>query len=245
MRSQLVVGICSAMVAVVAVAGPVANAQAGNTIFVTPIPNAPFSGAVRVERTIIEPNGASQELWSVREIARDSAGRIHNEFRPFAPAASTAVPPVVVIHLYDPQSRMTEYLYPAQKTYRMMMLSRPPSTDTVDDFASPEAAAAPPSEFTRQQDLGYRTIAGLQAHGVRIVQTLSPEESGTGQEVTVTNEYWYCEALRLNLVTKHNDPRTGTVTTTVTQISRAEPSADLFGVPADYTMAGLTQPGAK
>jgi hypothetical protein len=40
-----------------------------------------------------------------------------------------------------------------------------------------------------------------------VTQTLTSAESGTGQEVTVTNEYWYSEALRLNLATKHNDPR--------------------------------------
>jgi hypothetical protein len=78
----------------------------------------------------------------------------------------------------------------------------------------------------------------LQVHGVRVTQTLTAAESGTGREVTVTNEYWYSEALRLNLATKHNDPRSGSVTTTVTQIDRGEPSAALFGVPSDYTMAG-------
>jgi hypothetical protein len=246
MRSQLMAGICCGVVAIVAAGAPAVRAQAaGGGIFVTPIPNAPFSGTVRVERTDIQPNGKTLQLWSEREIARDNEGRIYNELRPFVPTTTKTVPDAIVIHLYDPQNRMTEYLYPEQKTYRMMILNRPPKTDTPDDFASPTGAAAPPSEFTRREDLGYRTITGLQVHGVRVTQTLAAAESGTGQEVAVTNEYWYSEALRLNLATKHNDPRSGGVTMTVTKIEHGEPSAALFGVPAGYTMAGVAKPSGK
>jgi len=229
--------------ALLAAALPV-GAQVTHGVFVTPVPNAPFSATVHLERTQIQPDGSAVQLWSVREIARDDRGRIYNEFRPLVPASVKDVPPVTVIHLYDPQNRMTEYLYPANKTYRMMMLNRPPATDTTEDFASPTGAAAPANQFTHQDDLGYRTMEGLQVHGVRVTQTLPAAESGTGQDVVVTDEYWYSEALRVNLATKHDDPRTGSVTMTVTQISRTEPSAALFGVPADYTMAGLAAPAA-
>jgi hypothetical protein len=245
MRSQFIVGICCGVVAILAASAPAGRAQADGNTFVTPIPNAPFSGTVRVERTDIQRNGNTLQLWSEREIARDNAGRIYNEFRPLVPTTTKTLPNPIVIHLYDPQNRMTEYLYPAQKTYQMMILNRPPRTDTRDDFASPTGAAAPASELTRREDLGYRTIAGLEVHGVRVTQTLTAAESGTGQEVAVTNEYWYSEALRLNLATKHHDPRSGSVTTTMTQIVRAEPSAALFGVPADYTMAGVAKPSGN
>jgi hypothetical protein len=245
MRSQLMEGICCGVVAILAASAPAGRAQAGGGTYVTPIPNAPFSGTVLVEQTKIQPNGNTLQLWSKREIARDNEGRIYNEFRPFVPTTTKTVPDPTVIHLYDPQNRMTEYLYPAKKMYQMMILNRPPRTDTPDDFASPAGAAAPASEFTQREDLGYRTIMGLEVHGVRVTQTLTAEESGTGQEVTVTNEYWYSEALRLNLAAKHQDPRSGSVTTTMTQIVRAEPSGALFGVPADYTMIGVAKPSGN
>ena len=236
---QILNGIWCGVVALgVVLAAIAAGAQTGGGIFVTPIPNAQFSGTVRVERTDIRPNGTTIQMWSQRVIARDKAGRIYNEFRPFVPMAVSTVPPATSIHLYDPQNRMSEFLYPLRKAYQMTMLNRPPSTDTPDDFASPTAASAQRSDFTRQEDLGNRTIAGFETHGVRVTQVLPAAQSGTGRDVVVTNEYWYAEALRLNLLTRHDDSRTGSVTMTVTQIDRAEPNAALFGVPSDYTMTG-------
>ena len=55
MRSQLMVGIRGGLVGIAAACAPAVPAQAACGIFVTPIPNAPFSGTVRVERTDIQP----------------------------------------------------------------------------------------------------------------------------------------------------------------------------------------------
>jgi hypothetical protein len=38
------------------------------------------------------------------------------------------------------------------------------------------------------------------------------------------------------MMTKYSDPRSGETTYRVTNISRAEPDATLFQVPADYSM---------
>ena len=183
-----------------------------------------------------QSNGSVLHLSSTCTIARDNAGRIHNEMRPLVPA--TVPPqPVLRVHLYDPQNRMTEFLFPQQKTYTVQMLNAPPKTDTVDDFASPSSDDQPVSQFARKEDLGRRTIAGLETHGVRVTQTLPAELSGTGAEVVVTNEYWYSEDLRINLIVRHNDPRTGSSAVTVTAVSRTEPDASLFSIPQDYQLS--------
>lgn len=140
---------------------PGVAAQAARGIFVTPIPNAPFSGTVAVTRTVRQADGSTLELSSSHEIARDSLGRIRNEFRPLVVSSMKMTLPVTVVHLYDPQNRMNAYLYPVPKTYRMTILNRPPSADTVDDFASPDAQNLPPSAFTKREDLGDRSIAGF------------------------------------------------------------------------------------
>src|SRR5579862_5843894 len=84
-------------------AGPSALAQAGPDIFVTPVPHAPFHGVVKVERTIVQPDGSVLRLKTRREIGRDSRGRIHNEARSMVPFSSNQEPQIVRIHLFDPE----------------------------------------------------------------------------------------------------------------------------------------------
>ena len=158
-------------------------------------------------------------------------------------ARGVTPPPLFRVLLYDPQNRMSVTLSPQQKQYRMVILDRPPRTDTPDDFASPSAQSDPPSQFARKDDLGDKAIDSFRAHGVRITQKLPAEASGTGAAVTVTDEYWYCNNLDINLKSTHSDPRTGTVEFTLTRINRNEPDEKLFGVPSDYKMAVvMTQP---
>ncbi len=59
--------------------------------------------------------------------------------------------------------------------------------------------------------------------------------------MVITDEYWYSEDLRINLALKHNDPRTGGVTMTVTGINRSEPDPARFEIPAGYNPAGVQQ----
>ena len=81
-------------------------------------------------------------------------------------------------------------------------------------------------------------MEGVTVHGVRETQIIPAAQNGTAKEVTVTDEYWYSDELRLNMLVKHNDPRTGSVTTTVTQVTRTEPDAAIFEIPSGYKLDG-------
>src|ERR1700749_3508712 len=83
---------------------PHASAQ---SFFLTPVPNAPFSGVIHVQRTFVHKDGSVSEFQSTREIARDMRGRIHNELRGLVPVGSNVAPPLVRVHLYDPQTRIS------------------------------------------------------------------------------------------------------------------------------------------
>jgi len=77
----------------------------------------------------------------------------------------------------------------------------------------------PASQFTKKEDLGLQDIEGLPAHGVRETQTIAAENAGAGRETSVIDESWYSDDLRINLMIKHSDPRTGAVIMNVTQIT--------------------------
>ena len=52
--------------------------------------------------------------------------------------------------------------------------------------------------------------------------------------IEVVTERWYSNDLQMPLMMTHNDPMMGTVTTNLTNITRAEPDPSLFQVPSDY-----------
>ena len=108
-------------------------------------------------------------------------------------------------------------------------MNHPPSTDPPSiRFAAP-GGDAPTNEFTKQENLGIREIAGVPAHGIREAQTIKDDKDG--KEVMITDEYWYSQDLRINLMIKHSDPRKETTTLTVDQATREEPDPTLFEVP--------------
>ena len=216
-----------------------ALAACAQGIFVTPIPGEPFTATVTTERSTVQPGGKATTLQSSSLIARDAEGRIRNEFRPPAPAAGPALP-LASVHLYDPVTRVSSLLFPRQHTFQVNALNRPPATDTAGPFASATGSSYPQSRFARQEDLGVQTIAGIEVHGVRVTQTVPAEASGSGAEMVLADEYWYSAELRFNLKITHSDPRVGSSSFTVVSLTRADPDASLFGIPADYQPAVRT-----
>jgi hypothetical protein len=222
-----------------------AQAQRGPDIFVTPIPGSPFSAVVNVQRSVVQPDGSVLNLKSIRNIARDSQGRIYAEGRDLVPSASASTPKILRIHLYDPQTRISAMLYPPEKTYSTITVNRPPATEPPALlYASPAGTALPQNDFAKEEDLGTREIEGLQAHGVRETQSIPPADA-SGKDAVVTDEYWYSAELRINLLIKHGDPRTGTVTLSVAQVVRTEPDPALFQIPSGYKPAGAEDEKGK
>jgi hypothetical protein len=202
-------------------------------IFVTPIPNVPFSAVVNVERSAVESNGSVVVTKTIRDIHRDSQGRIYNESREFVPVTSAKMPNVERIHLYDPKTRVSTMIDMQGRTFWTRTLNRPPETVPPALTASPSGNTLPQNEFTTKEDLGMHEIDGVLAHGVRETQTIQSHGSGE-KELVIADEYWYSDELRINLMIQHNDPRKETVKLTVSQVTRAEPDPAVFEVPRGY-----------
>jgi hypothetical protein len=224
---------CSLFFLAVAILTPRSSAQ---DIFVTPVANAPFSAVVNIERTIVQKDGSLVEIKNFREIGRDAKGRIHNEARMAVPASSTQTPQLWHVHIFDPQTRVSIQIDPRKKVFWTTVGNHPPATEPPSmRFSAPEGESLP-NEFAREEDLGTRDFDGIEAHGIRQTQPLPADTEG--KEIDVVDEYWYSADLRINLFIKHSDPRTGTKTMTVTQITRTEPDPAFFEVPEGYKQIG-------
>ena len=88
----------------------------------------------------------------------------------------------------------------------------------------------------KTEQLGTKTINGLQAVGTRMTRTIPAGEIGNQNPIEVVTERWYSSDLQLPLLETHNDPMMGTMTIKLVNINRGEPDASLFQVPSDYKL---------
>ena len=92
------------------------------------------------------------------------------------------------------------------------------------------------AEPKNEESLGQKVIDGVLADGKRVTTVLPAGAIGNQQPITVLSEQWFAPDLEILVLTKHSDPRTGETTYSLSNISRGEPAATLFDVPADYTI---------
>jgi hypothetical protein len=57
---------------------------------------------------------------------------------------------------------------------------------------------------------------------------------GNDRPIEITSERWFSADLQTVVLTKRNDPRTGEELFRLINVSRGEPSANLFAVPPSY-----------
>ena len=165
-----------------------------------------------------------------------------------------------LITIVDPVARLTYVLNPITRMARRAPPPPPPppppgrrgprtwSVGRQTGAGLPPTAAAPAATGWRRsaaagnartgrtESLGTRQIDGLMARGRRTVTTIPVGQIGNDRPIEITDEQWESADLKLLVLSRHHDPRTGDVEYRLTNVSRAEPASDLFTVPADYTV---------
>ena len=208
-------------------------------IFITPVAGQPLSATVTIEAKRELNDGSLWQRRATSLIARDSQGRIHNEAHAFVPLGLDRESALMSVHIYDPQTRLNTFLSPYTHVARQRTLLQEPAMAPPANWAQMDQRFHP-SPNVQLEDLGTQTMEGFYVHGYRRRNTYDAQSTGTGRSIVVTDEYWYAEEIRLNLLEKHNDPRRGDFTTTVTQVNRTEPAGELFLVPAGYRVVDVT-----
>ncbi len=156
-------------------------------IFVTPVPNAPFSGTAELRSIQVLPDGMSETRRTIVEIARDSQGRIHNERRRLVSPSFNGTPQIVSIHIYDPETRLSTFLDPFTHIARESRLARPEIAP--GSLSTPAARTAASDPLVQEEDLGTEMMDNLSVHGIRKTRTVPAALSGTGKAISVTDEY--------------------------------------------------------
>jgi hypothetical protein len=97
-----------------------------------------------------------------------------------------------------------------------------------------------PVPAPKTESLGTRQIEGLSATGQRTTTTIPAGRIGNDRPIEILDERWVSSDLKVVLLSRHRDPQTGETEFRLTNIKRAEPSPDLFKVPANNTIILIT-----
>jgi hypothetical protein len=89
----------------------------------------------------------------------------------------------------------------------------------------------------KTESLGNQLIEGVNAEGTRMTATIPVGEIGNIRPIEVVEERWYSPDLKIMVLTRHNDPRSGETIYRLSNIKRAEPDRSLFEIPAGYRIA--------
>jgi len=218
------------------------------------VTGSPYSAQAVTTHTQTLPDGSTVTHTNTVAEYRDSAGRVREErtvsnVGPWS--VQGAAHPTVFIS--DPVSRTSYTLDPTAKTaHQMAFAGRGPrggggngngNGNGSAPNATPSSAAVGPrggrnSQFvTKTDDLGTQMVDGVAAAGTRHTTTIPAGSVGNSNTIQVVEERWYSSDLQMVVMSKHTDPRSGTSTFQMSNISRAEPDASLFTVPPGYTVS--------
>ena len=205
------------------------------------VTGAPYTAVEVSSHAQTLSNGNVISRQGQTNISRDSQGRMRMETTMKHADGTTSTH--VTIH--DPVAGVVHNIDTQHKTSNDMTLHRPPNGQGRGQGQAgvrPDVAGAggrgqrraDPNVVT--ESLGVQTLNGVQATGTRMTRTIPAGAEGNSLPIVTVHETWMSDDLKVPVMVKHSDPRSGTSQTQLTNIVRAEPDASLFQVPAGYTV---------
>ncbi len=85
-----------------------------------------------------------------------------------------------------------------------------------------------------REDLGTRTIEGVDCTGTRTTTTIPAGAIGNEKAIAIVRETWYSQSIAAVVESTTDDPRYGKTTYQLTNVQLSEPARSLFDPPADF-----------
>ena len=217
--------------------------EALQSIFISPVLNAPFSAVVHTEWVKTMADGGSVTMVNQRRVARDSRGRIFQERSTLAPKGGKTPNRIIYIQIVLPD----EHIW-----YDCALIGEP-RTCTKENYDLATTAVYKPETrptgtlpnnagYSTHEELGPRSIEGIDTIGTRDSVKFNPGVFGNDQPLTLSREFWFAPGLSMNVLSEVSDPRVGKQTFSVTDINIGEPDAKLFEVPDGFTIEDHRRP---
>ena len=227
--------------------GPGGRGPGGPTAVVT---GAPYSGVeVRTSQQVLATGGMIARSEQAN-IFRDSQGRVRKETTRKTPDGQTETR----VTISDPVAGVVHELDVTNKAAFTRKVHFP--TDAPDASASTTTGRgqmmgagrrpAATDANVKHETLAARSMNGLLASGTRTTHVIPAGTIGNTQALETVRETWVADDLKVPVLSKTSDPRTGTMTLELTNINRSQPDPALFTIPSDYTVKqGPGGPGGR
>jgi hypothetical protein len=144
-------------------------------------------------------------------------------------------PDQVMVFVMDPVAHtLTTWLSGTPNQPKVASVIKVPATTASTQREGSEDKG--PQPIVTTEDLGTKTIEGLETSGKRITTIVPAGRSGNSAPINKTYEVWTSADLGLVVRQIWNDPRYGKRTVELENVSRVAPDPALFRPPAGYVV---------
>jgi hypothetical protein len=205
-----------------------------------PVLHKPFSAIeVRHSQQVL-PDGTHIDHSDASHFYRDAQGRMRVEGSQ-------------VVVLFDPTIDATYTVHLKEKIYDQHSAGGGKYSTTVAAYGNSNHINTPgivgpvqsvkfgeipyrsdPVTHVETEQLGQKFIHGIACKGTRVAMTIPAGAVGNDRDMRVVNERWYSDDLMALVKSSNDDPRFGTSTYELQDISRSEPDPDLFKLPEGF-----------
>jgi hypothetical protein len=219
--------------------------QVLQSIYIPPIPNAPFTAIVHTQWIRPLLDGGTYTVVNQRQVARDRAGRIYEERWLLVPKDGKWKSRMNVIQIADPVAHTLYNCFTLETPHRCRVES---FTDSPTANYQPSVAPSGPlpngDGFQIHEDLGIQVIEGIETHGIRDTMTYNPGVIGNDRPFDRSREFWFAANLGINMRSQITAPEFGKEVFTLTDVSTADPDPKLFQIPDGFEVVDHRKPPA-
>ncbi|HMH15488.1 MAG TPA: hypothetical protein VK578_20480 [Edaphobacter sp.] len=205
------------------------------SLTILPATNASFVATVTTEWTSILVDGSKQTNWNHRTVARDSSGRVFQERRFFSPRGDKEATMISELDFADPNRHEMYVCRSQERVCYVRQYNDTPSVNLMPAGQIPNGKGS-----IERDDLGRKTIDGVDVIGSREITTINAGVVGNEKSEPIVKEFWYSSRLGINVITKRFDPRAGIQNFVVSNISQSEPDPKMFEPPQDYRVVKMS-----
>jgi len=211
------------------------------------VTDSPFSADATTTVTQVLGDGTRIEQTTTARFYRDRAGRVRREQTILGLGALAGRNMQTITIAPDPVDGTAFTLDPTTHTARRvprmaialagnMVFRTNGGTILVNGRTGGPSLGGAGGSSPTEEILGARQFDTVRALGRKTTNVIPAGQIGNDRPIEITDERWESPELRMLIYSRNSDPRTGVVEYRLTNINRAEPPADLFTIPSDYTI---------